>query len=148
MCVCPSIKPGMPVYLERSITSAPLGIAALPVATLRTRSSSTMTTAFVNTRPVASINLPNLIALVAATAVEDVARKNRTKSTLALRMRPPEPLDLVNELGRATPRSGDETLAQGASPGWKFDSKRKALKGRQISVGPSGLLITRSPSQG
>ena len=26
--------------------------------------------------------------------------------------------------------------------------KRKALKGRQIYVGPSGLLITRNPSQG
>src|SRR5437870_521214 len=68
MCVCASINPGMPVYLERSITSAPLGIAAL-LATLRTRSSSTITTALVTTRPVPSINLPNLIAFVAAIAV-------------------------------------------------------------------------------
>src|SRR5207244_6509728 len=117
MCVCPSIKPGMPVYLERSITSAPLGIAALPAATLRTRSSSTMTTAFVNTRPVPSINLPNLIALVAASAVEDVARKNRTTSTLALRMRPPEPLEIGTKLVPEE-RTVNEWLPSSAEEGW------------------------------
>src|SRR5439155_25304589 len=77
-------------YLERSITSAPAGIDALPLATLCTRSSSTMTTALVKTRPVPATNLPNLMALVAARAVEDVAKKNRTTSSLALRMGPPE----------------------------------------------------------
>src|SRR5215813_3553471 len=45
-----------------------------------------MTTAFVNTRPVPSINFPNLMALVAAMAVEDVARTRKTSSTLALGM--------------------------------------------------------------
>ena len=90
MCVCASIKPGMPVYRERSIISAPLGIGALPLAMLCTWSSSTMTTALVKTRPVPSTNLPNLMALVAARAVEDVARNNRTTNTLALRMSPPE----------------------------------------------------------
>src|SRR5215831_3557532 len=93
MWVCASIKPGIPVYRERSITSAPLGIATLPLATLRTLSSSTITTALVNTCPLPSINLPNLIALVAATAVEDVARKHRIVRTFALRMRPPKVAD-------------------------------------------------------
>src|SRR5206468_9606608 len=83
------MRPGTPVYRERSMTSASFGIDALPLATLRTRSSSTMTTALVMTFPVPSTNFPNLIAFVAATAVEDVARKNRTTSSLLLRMRPP-----------------------------------------------------------
>src|SRR5437867_9575885 len=72
------------------MTSASFGIDASPLATLRTRSSSTMTTALVKTFPVPSTNFPNLMALVAATAVEDVARKNRITSSLVLRMRPPE----------------------------------------------------------
>ena len=71
------------------MTSAPLGIDALPLVTLRTRSSSTITTALVMTRPVPSTNLPNLIALVAAKTVEDV-KKNKTTNNLALRMGPPE----------------------------------------------------------
>jgi hypothetical protein len=40
--------------------------------------------------PVPSTNVPNLIALVAAMAVEEAARNNRTTNTLALRMSPPE----------------------------------------------------------
>jgi hypothetical protein len=89
MCVCASIKPGTPVYRERSITSAPLAIDALPLVTLRTRSSSTITTALVKTRPVPSTSLPNLIALVAAKTVEEL-KKNKTTDDLALRMGPPE----------------------------------------------------------
>jgi hypothetical protein len=37
-------------------------------------------------RPVPSANFPNLMALVAASAVEDVARTKKTSSTLALGM--------------------------------------------------------------
>src|SRR3989442_6486229 len=70
------------------MTSASFGIDASPLATLRTRSSSTMTTALVKTFPVPSTNFPNLIALVAATAVEDVARKRSEEHTSELQSRP------------------------------------------------------------
>jgi hypothetical protein len=56
----------------------------------------------------ASSNVPNLTALVAARAVEDVARNNRTTNTLALRMRPPEisgiRLYFSNNIGASGPR--------------------------------------------
>src|SRR5260370_1362678 len=51
MCVCTSISPGNPVYFERSIVSAPAGIAAASVVTLRMRSPSTTTMAFVQSFP-------------------------------------------------------------------------------------------------
>src|SRR5262245_15247145 len=71
------------------MTSAPLGIEALPLVTLCTRSPSTMTTALVRTRPVPSTNLPNLIAFVAASAGKDVAKNKKTVISLAMRIGPP-----------------------------------------------------------
>src|SRR5216683_760321 len=62
MCVCTSISPGNPVYFERSIVSAPAGIADASVVTLRMRSPSTITMAFVQTFPLASHSFPNLTA--------------------------------------------------------------------------------------
>src|SRR5213594_4312532 len=111
----------MPVYLERSITSAPAGIDALPVETLCTRSSSTMTTALVKVRPVPSINFPNFMALVAATAVEEVARKNRTASTLRLRMGPPaiERLDETSAESKQCQAMNGENKPQKAQKGNK-----------------------------
>src|SRR5437588_6274692 len=88
MCVCASISPGMPVYGDRSMTSAPGGIGTLPLATRCTRSSSTMTTAFVMTRPVPSINLPNLMTFVAAAACDAAARRNRSASRVVTRIVP------------------------------------------------------------
>src|SRR5882672_4454273 len=58
MCVWTSIKPGRPVYFERSMISAPAGIADASVVTLRIRSPSTITIAFVQSFPLASHNLP------------------------------------------------------------------------------------------
>src|SRR6266850_2893939 len=58
MCVCASISPGNPVYFERSVTSAPAGTADASVVTLRIRSPSTITIAFVQSFPLASHNLP------------------------------------------------------------------------------------------
>src|SRR5438034_3674665 len=58
--------PGMTVYRERSITSAPAGGAPAPTAAIR--SSVTMMTALAITLPLGSIALPARIALVAAKA--------------------------------------------------------------------------------
>src|SRR5437762_7553823 len=68
------------------MTSAPGGIGTLPVATRCTRSSSTTTTAFVKTRPVPSINLPNLMIFVPAAASDAAARTNRSASRAVTRM--------------------------------------------------------------
>src|SRR5882724_60750 len=62
MCVWTSIKPGRPVYFERSMISAPAGIADASVVTLRIRSPSTITIAFVQSFPLASHNLPKRTA--------------------------------------------------------------------------------------
>src|SRR6266403_1918629 len=62
MCVCTSMSPGNPVYFERSIVSAPAGIATASVVTLRMRSPSTMTMAFVQSFPLASQSLPKRTA--------------------------------------------------------------------------------------
>jgi hypothetical protein len=73
-----------------------------------------MTTAFVKTRPVPSTNVPNLMALVAARAVEDVARNNRTTNTLAPRMSPPEISEIrlyfSNNIGALRPWNVRKTL--------------------------------------
>src|SRR5260370_19628139 len=63
MCVCTSISPGNPVYFERSIVSAPAGIADASVVTLRMRSPSTITMAFAQSLPLASQSLPKRTAL-------------------------------------------------------------------------------------
>src|SRR6266513_81466 len=63
MCVCTSIRPGNPVYFERSIVSAPAGIADASVVTLRIRSPSTSTMAFVQSWPLASQSFPKRTAL-------------------------------------------------------------------------------------
>src|SRR6266849_2710283 len=63
MCVCTSISPGNPVYFERSIFSAPAGIADASVVTLRMRSPSTITMAFVQSFPLASQSFPKRTAL-------------------------------------------------------------------------------------
>src|SRR5216684_8723051 len=63
MWVCTSISPGNPVYFDRSITSALAGIAEASAATLRIRSPSMITIAFVHSFPRASHNFPNRTAL-------------------------------------------------------------------------------------
>src|SRR6266702_4505892 len=63
MWVCTSISPGNPVYFDRSITSAPAGIADASAATLRIRPPSMITIAFVHSFPLASHNFPNRTAL-------------------------------------------------------------------------------------
>src|SRR5258706_13675606 len=64
MCVCASIRPSKPVYLERSMISAPGGIADASVVTARNSPASTMTIAFVQTLPLASHSLPKRTALM------------------------------------------------------------------------------------
>src|ERR1700719_3735516 len=64
MCVCASIRPGSPVYLERSMISAPGGITDASVVTVRILPASTITIAFVHNLPLASHNLPKRTALV------------------------------------------------------------------------------------
>src|SRR6266702_2299236 len=63
MWVCTSISPGNPVYFERSIISAPEGIAVASLVTVLMCSPSTMTMAFVHSFPRASHNFPNRTAL-------------------------------------------------------------------------------------
>src|SRR5712692_8996056 len=63
MCVCTSISPGKPVYFERSIVSAPVGIAAESVVTFRMRSPTTITMAFVQSFPLPSQSFPKRTAL-------------------------------------------------------------------------------------
>src|SRR6266851_574922 len=63
MWVCTSISPGNPVYFDRSITSAPAGIAEASAATLRILLPSMITIAFVHSFPRASHNFPNRTAL-------------------------------------------------------------------------------------
>src|SRR5437016_7820191 len=63
MCVCTSMSPGNPVNFDRSIDSAPAGIADASVVTPRIRSPSTITMAFVQSLPLASQSLPKLTAL-------------------------------------------------------------------------------------
>src|SRR5216683_8210170 len=58
MCVWASIKPGRPVYFERSITSAPAGAADESDVTLPILLPSMTTVAFVHNLPLASHNLP------------------------------------------------------------------------------------------
>src|SRR5260370_1786399 len=67
MCVCTSISPGNPVYFDKSTTSAPTGIADASVVTLRMRSPSTMTMAFVQSFPLASQSFPKRTALTVLT---------------------------------------------------------------------------------
>src|ERR1700730_916723 len=64
MCVCASIRPGSPVYFERSIVSAPAGIAEVSVVTVRILPLSTMTIAFVQTLPFPSHSFPKRMALM------------------------------------------------------------------------------------
>src|SRR5216684_6038760 len=64
MCVCASISPGNPVYFERSIFSAPAGIADASVVTARMRSPSTITMALVQSFPLASQSLPKRTAFI------------------------------------------------------------------------------------
>ncbi len=63
-CVCTSIRPGRPVYLERSIVSTPAGIVEASVVTERILPPLTITIAFVQTLPLASHNLPKRTALM------------------------------------------------------------------------------------
>src|ERR1700738_4214512 len=63
MCVCTSIKPGKPVYFERSSTSAPAGAAEESGVTLRILLLSMTTTASVHNLPLPSHNLPKRTAL-------------------------------------------------------------------------------------
>src|SRR5260370_30407229 len=63
MCVCTSIRPGSPVYLERSIVSAPAGIAEASVVTARILPPSMSTIGLGHTLPLASHNLPKRTAL-------------------------------------------------------------------------------------
>src|SRR5260370_29645508 len=63
MCVWTSISPGNPVYFDRSIISARGGITAASVVTVRMRSPSTITMAFVHSLPLASQSLPKRTAL-------------------------------------------------------------------------------------
>src|ERR1700730_7864377 len=63
MWVCALIRPGSPVYLEKSIVSAPAGIAEGSVVTARILPLSTTTIAFVQTLPLASHSLPKRTAL-------------------------------------------------------------------------------------
>src|SRR5262245_20708529 len=67
MCVCRSIRPGMPVYFRRSITCAPCGTALLPEPTAVMRSPSTTTTASAIVFD-PSQSLPKRIAVVWAAA--------------------------------------------------------------------------------
>src|ERR1700688_1068939 len=62
MWVCTSIKPGRPVYAERSMTSAPAGTADASEDTLRILLSSRTTTALVHNLPLPSHNLPKRTA--------------------------------------------------------------------------------------
>src|SRR6266487_4035768 len=62
MWVCTSISPGNPVYFDRSIISAPEGIAVASLVTVLMCSPSTMTMAFVHSFPRASHNFPNRTA--------------------------------------------------------------------------------------
>src|SRR6266404_4937652 len=64
MCVCTSIRPGSPVYLERSMVSAPAGIAEASVVIARIFTPSMTTIALVHTLPLASHNLPKRTALM------------------------------------------------------------------------------------
>src|SRR5712692_3235975 len=59
------MSPGSPVYLERSIVSAPAGMAAASVVTFLILSPSMSTIAFVHTLPLASQSFPNRTALTA-----------------------------------------------------------------------------------
>src|SRR2546422_1076116 len=59
------MSPGSPVYLERSMVSAPAGMAAASVVTFLIRSPSMSTMAFVHTLPLASQSFPNRTALTA-----------------------------------------------------------------------------------
>src|SRR3989454_9145022 len=68
MCVCTSISPGNPVYFERSIVSARAGIADASVVTVRMRSPSTITIAFVQSFPLASQSFPKRTAFTGLAA--------------------------------------------------------------------------------
>jgi Protein tyrosine and serine/threonine kinase len=61
---------------------------AMTCRTARKTSSTPSTSALVRTRPVPSINLPNLITFVAAAACDAAARKNRSVSRVVTRMVP------------------------------------------------------------
>src|SRR5258706_3866397 len=89
MCVCASIRPGSPVYLERSMISAPGGIADASVVTVRILPASTMTIAFVHTLPFASHNLPKRTVLILFAPGFSLARPrvdtNISRTTRAIR---------------------------------------------------------------
>src|SRR5215471_14589058 len=58
------MSPGRPVYLERSSTSAPGGMAEASLVTALMRSPSTMTMGLVHSVPFASQSLPKRTALI------------------------------------------------------------------------------------
>src|ERR1700739_3049100 len=64
MCVCASIRPRAPVYFERSMVSAPDGMAEASVVTVRIFPPSITTVALDHTFPLASHNLPKRTALI------------------------------------------------------------------------------------
>src|SRR6267378_8557548 len=80
MCVWTSINPGNPVYFERSTISAPEGISDASVVTLRVRSPSTITIAFVHSFPLASHNFPKRTALTALASGFAWARRPLTQN--------------------------------------------------------------------
>src|SRR5882762_6895722 len=91
MCVWASINPGNPVYFERSTISTPGGIADASVVTLRIRSPSMITIAFVQSFPLASHNFPKRTALTVfasgfAWARRPVAQKPRRKTARHIRV--------------------------------------------------------------
>src|SRR5437588_10901714 len=59
------MRPGKPVYFERSTTAAPEGIAEASLVTALMRSPSTIAMALVHSLPLASQSLPKRTALVA-----------------------------------------------------------------------------------
>src|SRR5262245_40665158 len=78
MCVCASINPGMAVYRVRSITSTPGGMDEPSALTLRMRSFSITTTAFVIAFPAPSMSLPKRSALIGAADLDAGQTPNRT----------------------------------------------------------------------
>src|SRR5260370_36717945 len=93
MGVWASIKPGKPVYFERSITSAPAGAADESDVTLRILLPSMTTMAFVHNLPLASHNLPKRTAFAAGFSCADAcaaspAATNTPEITRFHRMKP------------------------------------------------------------